>query len=136
MENLCSRTRSYHVTEKRIFELCKSPIYFDELISKEQFGQIALKSDKSTYRFNSIEDVEFALKQKSMFSALKHFQSFRTSFKFFLTRSWDCVKHGYGRADADGGWRTADGGRRTAGGWRMADGGWQMADGARKKKRK
>ena len=29
----------------------------------------------------------------------------------------DSVKHGYGRADADGGWRMADGG------WRMADGG-------------
>ena len=38
----------------------------------------------------------------------------------------DSVKHGYGRADADGGWRMADGGRRTA------DGGRRM--GLKKKK--
>ena len=36
--------------KKYYFESRKSPTHFDALISEERFGQISLKSGKSTYR--------------------------------------------------------------------------------------
>ena len=51
---------------KKYFESRKSPTSFNALISEEHFGQISLKSGKSTYPINS-----FHAKTKAVFSALK-----------------------------------------------------------------
>ena len=41
--------------------------HFDVFISDDHFGQISLKSGKSTYPINSFEGGEFAQKQKPCF---------------------------------------------------------------------
>ena len=46
-------------SRKKYFEFRKSPTPFDALTSDEHFGQILLKSSKSTY-INSFEGAEFA----------------------------------------------------------------------------
>ena len=56
-----------NMSRKKYFESRKSPTRFDALISEERFGQISLKSRKSTYRINSFEYGEFAQKQKPCF---------------------------------------------------------------------
>ena len=56
-----------NMSRKKYFESRKSPTHFDALISEERFGQIALKSGKSTYRINSFEYGGFAQKQKPCF---------------------------------------------------------------------
>ena len=59
------------MVRKKYFESRKSPTHFDALISEERFGQISLKSGKSTYRINSFEYGEFAQKQKPCFRPFK-----------------------------------------------------------------
>ena len=75
------------ISWKKYFEFRKSLTPFYALITEEHFGQISLKSGKSTYRINSFEDGEICVKAKAMFSALKHFQSFRMSLKSLSMRS-------------------------------------------------
>ena len=45
----------------------KSRTHFDALISDDNFGQISLKSGKSTYPINSFKDGELVQKQKPCF---------------------------------------------------------------------
>ena len=56
-----------NTSRKKYFEFRKSLTHFDALISDDHFGQISLKSGKSTYPINSFEDGEFAQKQKPCF---------------------------------------------------------------------
>ena len=49
-----------NTSREKYFEFRKSLTSFDALISEEHFGQISLKSGKSTYPINSFEDGEFA----------------------------------------------------------------------------
>ena len=56
-----------NTSRKKYFESHKSPTHFDVLISEEHFGQISLKSGKSTYPINSFEYGEFTQKQKLCF---------------------------------------------------------------------
>ena len=56
-----------NTSRKKYFESRKSPTHFDALISEEHFGQISLKSGKSTYPINSFQYEEFAEKQKPCF---------------------------------------------------------------------
>ena len=51
-----------NTSQEKYFEFRKSLTHFDALISEEYFGQISLKSGKSTYSINSFEDGEFAQK--------------------------------------------------------------------------
>ena len=52
---------------EKYFEFRKSLSHFDALISDDHFGQISLKSDKSSFPINSFEDGKFAQKQKPCF---------------------------------------------------------------------
>ena len=61
---------------EKYFEFLKSLTYFDSLISEEHFGQVSLKSGKSTYPINSLEDGEFAQKQKPCFRPCNIFRVF------------------------------------------------------------
>ena len=56
-----------NMSREKYFEFCKSLTQFDALISDDRFGQISLKSGKSTYPINSFEDGKFAQKQKPCF---------------------------------------------------------------------
>ena len=56
-----------NTSRKKYFESRKSPTHFDALISEEHFGQISLKSGKSTHPINSFEYGEFTQKQKPCF---------------------------------------------------------------------
>ena len=56
-----------NTSREKYFEFLKSLTHFDVLISEEHFGQISLKSGKSTYPINSFEDGKFAQKQKPCF---------------------------------------------------------------------
>ena len=56
-----------NTSRKKYFESRKSPTHFDPLIAEEHFGQISLKSGKSTYLINSFEYGEFTQKQKPYF---------------------------------------------------------------------
>ena len=56
-----------NTSRKKYFESRKSPTHFDALISEEHFGQILMKSGKSTYPINSFEYGEFTQKQKPCF---------------------------------------------------------------------
>ena len=57
-----------NTSREKYFEFRKSPtLHFDALISDDHFGQISLKSGKSTYPINSFEDGEFVQKQKPCF---------------------------------------------------------------------
>ena len=49
-----------NTSREKYFEFCKSLTNFDTLISDDHFGQISLKSGKSTYPINSFEDGQFA----------------------------------------------------------------------------
>ena len=54
-------------SQEKYFEFRKSLTHFDALISDDHFGQILLKSGKSTYPINSFEDGKFTQKQKPCF---------------------------------------------------------------------
>ena len=53
-----------NTSRKKYFESRKRPTNFDALIPEEHFGQISMKSGKSTYPINSFEYGEFTQKQK------------------------------------------------------------------------
>ena len=65
-----------NMSQEKYFELRKSLIHFDALMSDDHYGQISLKSGKSTYPINSFEDGEFALKQKPCFRPCNIFRVF------------------------------------------------------------
>ena len=56
-----------NMSRKSILNLVKAQHTFDALISEERFGQISLKSRKSTFRINSFEYGEFAEIQNPCF---------------------------------------------------------------------
>ena len=56
-----------NTSREKYFEFRKSLTQFDAFMSDDHFGQISLKSGKSTYPINSLEDGEFAQKQKLCF---------------------------------------------------------------------
>ena len=56
-----------NTSREKYFAFRKSLTHFDALISDDHFGQISLKSGKSTYPINSFEDGEFVQKQKPCF---------------------------------------------------------------------
>ena len=56
-----------NTSREKYFEFRKILTHFDALISEEHFGQISLKSGKSTHPINSFEDGESARKQKPSF---------------------------------------------------------------------
>ena len=65
-----------NMSREKYFEFRKSLTHFHALISDDHFGQISLKSGKSTYPINSFEDGEFAQKQKPCFRPLNIFRVF------------------------------------------------------------
>ena len=65
-----------NTSREKYFEFRKSLTHFDALISDAHFGQISLKSGKSTYPINSFEDGEFAQKQKPCFRPRNIFRVF------------------------------------------------------------
>ena len=65
-----------NTSREKYFEFRKSLTQFDALISDDHFGQISLKSGKSTYPINSFEDGEFAQKQKPCFRPRNIFRVF------------------------------------------------------------
>ena len=75
-----------NTSQEKYFEFRKSLTHFDALTSDDHFGRISLKSGKSRYPINSFK-VGKLRKNKSRVFALKHFQSFRTSLRYLLTRS-------------------------------------------------
>ena len=74
------------MSRKKCFEFRKSPTHFYALKSGEHFGKISLKSaDLHTVLIHL--KMRNSRKNKAVFSALKHFQSFPTLLKFSSTRS-------------------------------------------------
>ena len=77
-----------NTSREKYFQLRKSLTQFDALISEEYFGQISLKSGKSTYPINSVNKMGNSCKNKGRVFSLKTFSEFsHVSLKFLSMHS-------------------------------------------------